>query len=208
MAGVMTGQSLPRISECPFRDARQGPLLWLLVAVLLTRTLPACAHTLPVSYLLLVADADYVHLELTFNPFELPEFVEADTNRNRRLDAAELQARAEALSRTILQHLSLRVGERDVPAESAGLSADPNSHHVTFRAHYRISTAGAVISIQSRLPEMFSSAHLTQVKCLREGRAAFAQLDTRSPAASFPAPQPVQERKRSRRSNVPTTSPP
>ncbi|MCX8089563.1 MAG: hypothetical protein N3I86_01295 [Verrucomicrobiae bacterium] len=169
---------------------------------------PAAAHTLPISYLLLVADADYVHVELTFNPFELPQFPEADTNANRRLDPGEIEADGERLARVVLEHLTLRVGGREIAVETAGLSADPDSHHVTLRAHYRVAVGEARISLESRLPQVLGSSHLTLVRCVRGGDAAFAQLDSRSPRAAFPPDPPAVETRRPRRSNSnPATDP-
>lgn len=181
---------------------------WGLMALLSLAAAATFAHTLPVSYLLLVADADYVHIELTFNPFELPQFSEADTNANRRLDAGELEAHGQRLACTVLEHLTLRVGERPVRAESAGLSAEPDGHHVTFRAHYRVASGAAPISIQSRLPQLLGPAHLTQVRCVRAGREAFAQLDSRAPVAAFSSEPPAGQTKRARRSNANTKSNP
>lgn len=179
-----------------------GLRLTALAGLLALAALRAGAHSLPISYLLLVADADYVHLELTFNPFELPQFAEADTNANRRLDPGELEACGERLARAVLEHLTLRVTGREVTAETAGLTADPDSHHVTLRAHFRAAVGEGRIAIESRLPQALGSAHLTQVKCVRGDDTAFAQLGSRSPRATFPPEAPAVETRRPRRSNV------
>jgi hypothetical protein len=184
--GVENGRALRRLA---------------LAALLSLAAVRVSAHTLPISYLLLVADGDFIHAELTFNPFELPQFAGADTNANRRLDPGELEASGERLARAVLEHLTLRVGGREVAAETAGLSADPDSHHVTLRAHFRAAAGNAPITIDSRLPQALGTAHLTQVKIVRAGREAFAQLDSRSPRATFPPETPAVETKRPRRSN-------
>lgn len=158
-------------------------------------------HSLPISYLLLVSAEEYIHLELTFNPFELAQFAEADTNHNGRLDAGELEASDQRLTRAVLECLTLRVAGQDVHAETAGLRADPDTHHLTLRAHYRVEPGADRITIESRLPGTLGAAHLTQVKWVRGAEVAFAQLDARSPVATFPAEEPGVRPKRSRRSN-------
>ena len=49
------------------RDARRPLRIGLALTALAGR---AGAHTLPISYLSVVPDADYLHLELLLNPFE------------------------------------------------------------------------------------------------------------------------------------------
>lgn len=185
-----------------------GFRLAALLGLLALAALRGFGHSLPVSYLLLVADTDYVHVELTFNPFELPQFAEVDTNANRRLDPGELDANGERLARAMLEHLTLRVTGREFTAETAGLTADPDSHHVTLRAHYRVVAGGERIAVESRLPQALGSSHLTQVKCVRDGKTAFAQLDSRSPRAAFPPEPATVETKRARRSNANSKSDP
>ena len=146
---------------------------------------PVQAHTLPISFLFVVTDAEYVHVELSFNPFELARFSEMDTNRNGRLDPAELEAQGDKITRLLLANLTLRVDGKKVTAENAGLSPDADSHHATLRAHYRAKARNATITIESKLQTVTSSSHLTQVNCLRDGVRTQAQLDAQSRKATF-----------------------
>ena len=75
--------------------------VWLrfICAAVLLSALAAAAHTLPVSYLRLVPEADYLHLELVFNPFELSFVAEVDDNKDNELDPGELQAHGQVCGR-------------------------------------------------------------------------------------------------------------
>src|SRR6516162_1953817 len=97
----------------------------MLLAVAVT---PLCAHTLPISYLYLVVGTNYLHLELTFNPFELNFFSELDTNKNGRLEPAELEGKQERVTTRILECLQVYVDGKLVKAEVAGLMPDIDSH--------------------------------------------------------------------------------
>ena len=73
----------------------RGWLFWKVAAWAVTVSLaffarPGAAHTLPISYLRLVPEADYLHLELIFNPFELALMSEVDDNKDAELDLGEL----------------------------------------------------------------------------------------------------------------------
>jgi hypothetical protein len=162
----------------------------------------AHAHTLPISYLFIVTDTDYVHLELSFNPFELATFSEFDTNKNARLDPAEVESQGDKLTRLLLENLTLLVDGKKIPAENAGISPDADSHHATLRAHYRVKTRDATISVESNLQKVTGSSHLTQVKCLRDGKEALAQMDSQSRKATFePGAAEQKPVKRPRRTN-------
>ncbi len=143
------------------------------------------AHTLPISYLFVVTDVDYVHVELSFNPFELASFSEIDTNKNARLDPAELESQGEKITRLLLENLTLLVDGKKVSAENAGISPDADSHHATLRAHYRVKARNATITIESNLQKITSSSHFTQVNCLRGGERRLAQLNSQSGKATF-----------------------
>jgi hypothetical protein len=150
----------------------------------------AFAHTLPISYLFMVTDVDYVHLELSFNPFELASFSEFDTNRNGRLDPAEIESQGDKITKLLLENLTLRVDGKEVAAENAGISPDGDSHHATLRAHYRVKAREAVVSLESNLQKVTSSSHLTQVNCWRGGERQLAQLDSQRHQATFPPVAP------------------
>jgi hypothetical protein len=153
----------------------------------------APAHTLPISYLFIVTDVDYVHVELTFNPFELISFSEFDTNKNARLDPAEVASQGDKLARLLLDQLTLTVDGKKIESETAGISPDANSHHATLRVHYRVKARDAVVSLESNLSQVTSRSHFTQVNFLRGGQRQLAQLDAQSRKATFkanPAKQP------------------
>lgn len=151
-------------------------------------SLRATAHTLPISYVFVVADKDYVHLELSFNPFELANFTEFDTNKNSRLDPEEMDSAQEKLPQQILAHLKLSADGKPVAAETAGLSPDADSHHATLRAHYPVNASRATLTLESTLQEITTSSHLTQVNFLRDGIPQLAQLDSESHKVVFKAP--------------------
>lgn len=150
--------------------------------------LRATAHTLPISYIFVVTDQDYVHLELSFNPFELASFMEFDANKNGRLDPEELALSHDKLTHQILDHLVLSADGKPVTAETAGVSPDADSHHATLRAHYRVDARGTALTLESTLQDITSSSHLSQVNFLRDGKPQLAQLDSQSRKVTFPAP--------------------
>jgi hypothetical protein len=148
----------------------------------------AAAHTLPVSHVLLVADKDYIHLELSFNPFELANFSQTDTNRNGRPDLLELPPEADRLAGRILAHLALRADGIPLAAETSGIFPDTGTHHATLRAHYRVDASRAAITLESSLQDIMGGSHLSQVSFLRAGKRELAQLDSQSRKATFAAP--------------------
>ena len=150
--------------------------------------LRATAHTLPISYVFLVSDKDYVHLELSFNPFELASFSDLDANKNGRIDPDELASSQEKLSHQILEHLVLSADGKPVAAETAGIVPDVDTHHATLRAHYRLDASQAALTLESTLQEITSSSHLSQVNFLRDGKPQLAQLDSQSHKVAFAAP--------------------
>ncbi len=150
--------------------------------------LRAPAHTLPISYVFVVTDQDYVHLELSFNPFELASFSEFDTNKNGRLDPEELISAQEKLTRQILDHLTLSADGKPAVAETAGIAPDADTHHATLRAHYPVAASRAALTLESTLQDITSSSHLSQVNFLRDGKPQLAQLDSQSRKVTFGAP--------------------
>ncbi len=143
------------------------------------------AHLLPISYLTVVVDDDYVHLDLNFNPFEMANFSAVDTNQNGRLDPAEVVAQGDKITQQLLEHLTLSVAGQKVSAETSGIFPELDGHHATLRAHYRVQARAATIIIQSRLPKILGSSHLTQVKFTNRGEPQLRQLDSRSGRAVF-----------------------
>lgn len=171
--------------------ALQLGLLVVTIVFLLTggRTF---SHTLPISYLFVVTDVDYVHVELSFNPFELASFSEIDTNKNGRLDPPEVKSQDDRITRLLLENLTLTVDGNKVSAETAGISPEADSHHAVLRAHYRVKAHGATVAIESSLQKVTSSSHLTQVKFLSGGEQHLAQLDSQSGKVMFKPVGPKQ----------------
>ena len=143
------------------------------------------AHTLPISYLQVVPDAGYLHLELMINPFELNFFPELDTNKDGRLDPMELASQEKVVAGRILECIKVRVGGKLVTAEVSGITPDVDSHHFTVRAQYRVDARSAPLEIESGLAAITSGSHLTQVTYLLAGRRQLAQLDRPSAKVTF-----------------------
>ena len=141
------------------------------------------AHTLPISFLTLVPDAEALHLELTFNPFELSFAKELDINHNGRIDSEEW-AQSE-ISKRLLESLFIQVNGQTVTAEVSGIAADSDSHHATLRAHYPVDARTAPVQVRSALNRIMSSSHLTQVTFNSESGRQRAQLDMQSAVAVF-----------------------
>jgi hypothetical protein len=143
------------------------------------------AHTLPVSYLTIVQDKNYLHAELTLNPFELNFISEFDANKNRLLDPSELQASDKLLSERILQHIKIKLDNELLSAETVGISGEPAGHHFTLRAHFPVTNAQAALSIESDLAGITSASHLTEVTFLKGEERQLARLDSQKQLATF-----------------------
>ncbi len=141
-------------------------------------------HTLPISYLTVVSDRDYIHLELTLNPFELSFISEFDENKDRLLDSAELQVADKVLAQRILQHIKLKADGREIPNELSGFSESPGDHHVTLRAHYRCGSS-ATVAVESDLTSITSASHLMEVTFFKGGARQLARLDSQTKNALF-----------------------
>ena len=172
------------------------------VAVLLLLCIAAIvgAHTLPISFLSVVPDADYVHLELLINPFELNYFLELDRNQNGRLEPVEWENQETNVTRRILNCLNLRVAGKLVSAEVAGINPDLESHHLTLRAHYRVNALRSPVAIESTLATLTSGSHLTQVTYGKGARIQRARLDMHSNTATF---EPFEEGAKQSAANQP-----
>ena len=162
------------------------PFVWLAWAV------GAPAHTLPISYLTLVPDENYLHLELTLNPFELVFFSELDIYRDGRLDPAEWQRHGEKTAWRILDNIQVRVDGRLITPEIAGLAQSYESHHLIVGAHYAVDVRQAAVSVESKLSEITSGAHLMQVSFGNSSHMQAARLDGQSNLARFePLEKPI-----------------
>jgi len=159
--------------------------LWPLLAVMALLAGQARAHNLPISYLHLQADAEYVHLELIFNVFELSFLSEVDDNKNGELDPDELKAHGQALANHVISALRVIVGDKPVAAETVGMDPEMMGHHVRLRAHYKVDARRLPLTLESELNGITSSSHLIQVTYVSEGRPQLAQLDAQSRRVKF-----------------------
>jgi hypothetical protein len=150
--------------------------------------LGAGAHTLPISYLHLVPDADYLHLELVFNAFELTFMSEVDENKDGELSPAELQAHGQMVADRVVAALKLSVGGRELHSETAGMDPDLSGHHVRLRAHYKVDARRVPLTVESDLNSITSASHLTQVTYANGTNTQKAQLDSQSRKVTFTPP--------------------
>ena len=163
------------------------PTLLLLICGLLSSKCPqSCfAHTLPISYMTVVPDADYLHLELSINPFELNFLPLLAWEESGRIDTKLSQTQNNQIERKLLSALQIRVGGKIIPAETSGLTTDPGSHHLTFLAHYRADALHLPLKIESDLAALTGSSHVTEVTYQRDGRQQLARFDAQSFSAQF-----------------------
>lgn len=157
----------------------------LLLAWLAASTVNVNAHTLPISYLKLVPEADYLHLELVFNPFELSFMPELDDNKDAEVDPGELTKHGQMLADRMAAALKLTAGNTVLKPETAGMDPDLNGHHVRARAHYKVDARRLPLTVESDLVALTSSSHLTQVTYINGGQQQLAQLDPHSRRVTF-----------------------
>ena len=148
------------------------------------------AHTIPVSYLTIVPDKDFVHVELVLNPFELNFFSEIDANRNGRLDREEVARFEEVGTRQLVDAIQLSVGGKVIRAEVAGASLAVDSHHLILRAHYRVDARQTPLSVRCSLARITRGGHATSVKYINRGRRQSAFLETEESGANFDPASP------------------
>ncbi len=174
----------------------RGWLFWKVAAWAVTVSLaffarPGAAHTLPISYLRLVPEADYLHLELIFNPFELALMSEVDDNKDAELDLGELARHGQVVADAVVGALKLRAGGAVLRPETAGMDPDLSGHHVRLRAHYKVDARGLPLTIESDLPALTSLSHLTQVTYDNGTNRQLAQFDSHSRRVTFQPPVPL-----------------
>ncbi len=160
----------------------------LAAAGLIMLALTAAAHTLPISYLRLVPEADYLHLELVFNPFELTLMPEVDENKDAELDLAELAKNGQVVADSVAGALKLSAGGTALRPETAGMDPDLSGHHVRLRAHYKVDARRLALTVESDLPALTSPSHLTQVTYVNGSDRQLAQFDSHSRKATFQPP--------------------
>jgi hypothetical protein len=163
------------------------------------------AHTLPISHIRLTVAPEFLHMEVTFNPFELSFISEVDDNRDRELDAIELKKHGDMIARRVCAALRVTVGTNVVAAENVGMDPDLSGHHARLRAHYKVDARAKPVILSSDLNTITSASHLTQVTFISGGLKQLAQLDSLSKKAAFNE-QPRASAKSFRPMSVDTTS--
>ena len=149
----------------------------------------AVAHTLPISYLRLATDEDYLHFELIFNPFELTFLSELDDNHDAELSPAELASHGQAMADRVVSAFNLAAGGKLLVAETAGMDPDMNGHHVRLRAHYRVDARSVPLKMESDFNQLTSGSHLTQISYVNGTNIQMAQLDSQSHSVTFDPPR-------------------
>ena len=147
----------------------------------------SAAHTLPISYLTVVPDKNYVHVELVLNPYELSFFPELDANHNRILDRDEMARFRQVGTELLLGAIEIRVEGRPgiALADSAGTELALGSHHVVLRAHYPIDARQLPLKVVCTLTKITSGGHVTVVNYINKGRKQTVLLDRPGAEASF-----------------------
>jgi len=146
------------------------------------------AHNLPISEMMLVADEDYLHMEIVLNATELTFFRELDRDQNGHVNLAEVADRGEQVSRRVVDCFEIRVNGQVVEADVAGLVPNYNTHHLTVRAHYPVDAAEASVELTSRLAAITHGAHLVQLVYRTPHENHRARLNATSASVLFPAP--------------------
>jgi hypothetical protein len=159
-----------------------------LLAAAALASLSAGAPTLPISYLRLVPEADALHLEVVFNPFELSFLSEVDENKDNELSPAELEAHGPALASRVTAALQISVGTREARAEPAVMDPGGDGHHVRLRARYRVDARRLPLTLESDLISLTSTSHVTQVTYAHPEGTQTAQLDSLARKITFTPP--------------------
>jgi hypothetical protein len=146
------------------------------------------AHNLPISEMMLVADDEYLHMEIVVNATELTFFREMDVDRNGHVSLAETEDWGGQVSRRVVDCFDIRVDGQVVDADVAGLVPNHNTHHLTIRAHYPVDAAEASVELTSRLAAITHGAHLVQVVYRTPHDIQKARLNPSAATVLFPAP--------------------
>lgn len=143
------------------------------------------AHDLPISNMTMVADEDFLHVELVMNSAELVFFRELDSDNNGRLEPSELQEHGEEIAGRIFDCLTIEVDGQPQEADSYGIVPELDTHHLTVRAHYAVNACEAPLLVALRLSSITNSAHTTQVTFRSPRVKQSARLNARSPQVLF-----------------------
>src|SRR3972149_2927313 len=93
----------------------------LLACVVFCAASQAAAHDLPISGMRMVADEQFLHVELMLNSGELVFVGELDRNKNGRLEVAEVNEKGDEIAQRIVDCLTLRTGGREIQADVVGI---------------------------------------------------------------------------------------
>ena len=146
------------------------------------------AHNFPISEMMLVADEEYLHMEIVLNATELTFFRELDRDQNGHLNFTEVADRGEQVSRRVVDCFEIRVNGQVVEADIVGLVPNYNSHHLTIRAHYLVDATEASVEITSHLAAITHGAHLVQLVYRTPHENHRVRLNATAASVLFPAP--------------------
>ncbi len=146
------------------------------------------AHNFPISEMMLVADEEYLHMEIVLNATELTFFRELDRDQNGHVNLAEVADRGEQVSRRVVDCFEIRVNGQVVEAEIAGLVPNYNTHHLTIRAHYLVDATEASVEVTSQLAAITHGAHLVQLVYRTPHENHKVRLNATAASVLFPAP--------------------
>lgn len=147
------------------------------------------AHNQPISEMMLVADDDYLHMEIVLNATELTFFRELDRDHNGHVNLAEVADLDEQVSRRIVDCFEIRVDGHIVEADVVGLVPNHNTHHLTVRAHYPVDATESSVELTSHLAAITHGAHLVHVVYRTPLEDQKARLSSTAASILFPAPQ-------------------
>ena len=146
------------------------------------------AHNFPISEMMLVADEEYLHMEIVLNATELTFFRELDRDQNGHLNFTEVADRGEQVSRRVVDCFEIRVNGQVVEADIVGLVPNYNTHHLTIRAHYLVDATEASVEITSHLAAITHGAHLVQLVYRTPHENHRVRLNATAASVLFPAP--------------------
>lgn len=170
---------------------------WLALVVVGGTFSRGAAHDLPIGSMMMVADEDFLHVELMMNSAELVFFGELDRDKDGRLAVSEVRDQGDEIARRIIDCFTIEIDGRRLEPDTYGIVPAVDTHHVTVRAHYAVDARDVPLSVTSRLWNITRGAHSTQVTFRKPGGGESARLNARSPQVVFngssPAIQPRAE---------------
>ena len=166
------------------------PILFCsLSAMLGTILLGANAQTTSLSDLRLVPEADYLRLELAFNPFDFTFVSELDENKDGEVSAAELQTHGQMMADRLAGALTLTAAGTALRPETAGMDPEFSGRQVRLRARYKLDARRLPLTLESDLNSFASTSLVAQVTYAHPGGPQTAQLDAQSRKVTFTPPR-------------------